>query len=274
VRLGRWLFFDRRLSADRTISCASCHEPKYGLSQSTSVATGIGGQKGHRKVPPVFNLAMAAPPVNFKKESQTPLFWDGRATSLERQMLEPVVNPVDTKERIAKAIADYERTLMSGNSPFDRWQTGQDKGAISEAAKQGFELFVGKADCAHCHNAPSFAGGFHNTGIGWNARTRSFTDLGHYAVTKGTDLEDWPGTFKTPTLREASRRAPYMHDGSIATLHDVVEYYNRGGNRNPDISVFVHPLRLTPQEVDAIVEFLETLNGEGGQDNGPRTFPQ
>jgi cytochrome c peroxidase len=269
------------------------------------VATGIGGHKGHRKVPPVFNLAMAARPVNFKKESQTPLFWDGRATSLERQMLEPVVNPVEmgnthaamvstisgvrgyaryfaesygdsrvTKERIAKAIADYERTLMSGNSPFDRWHTGQDKGAISDAAKQGFELFVGKADCAHCHNAPSFAGGFHNTGIGWNARTRSFTDLGHYAVTKGTDLEDWPGTFKTPTLREASRRAPYMHDGSIATLHDVVEYYNRGGNRNPDISVFVHPLRLTPQEVDAIVEFLETLNGEGGQDNGPRTFPQ
>lgn len=166
----------------------------------------------------------------------------------------------------------YERTRLSGNSPFDRWQAGHQASAISDAAKLGASLFNGTAQCAHCHSVGG--GGFHNTGIGWDPRTRTFADLGHYTATKGTVFEDWPGTFKAPTLREVSRHPPYMHDGSIATLHDVVEFYNRGAHPNPYLDGFIHPLGLSEGEVDALVAFLNSLNGEGWQDEGPSHFPQ
>jgi cytochrome c peroxidase len=304
VRLGRWLFFDRRLSRDGTLSCASCHQPQYAFSQPTPVATGIDGRRGRRKVPPILNLA-ASVPVNFRREPQTRLFWDGRASSLERQALQPVVNPDEmgssgaamvqavshiggyrryfaaafgdpavTTTRVARALADYERTRMSGNSPYDRWTTGHDDAAMPESAKAGYRLFAGKAQCAHCHHAPFFGGGFHNTGIGWNAATHTFADDGAHAVTKGTIDEEWPGTFKAPTLREVARRAPYMHDGSIPTLRQVVEYYNRGANPNPYLNAFIRPLGLTPKEVGDVVAFLESLSGEGWQDPGPSQFPR
>jgi cytochrome c peroxidase len=305
VRLGRWLFFDKRLSADGSLACSSCHQPEYAFSQRTPVASGIGGRRGRRKVLPILNLGVAPRPVNFRRTPQAFLFWDGRAPSLEAQALQPVADANEmgnshasmvatlarirgydtyvieafgdariTKERIAHAIADYERTRMSGNSPFDRWRAALGDGAISTDAKLGFDLFRGKGQCAHCHSLDGRGDGFHNTGVGWNPRTRTLADLGRYAVTRGTDLEEWPGTFKAPTLREASKHPPYMHDGSIATLHDVVAFYNRGANPNPDLSPFIHPLHLTPREVDAIVAFLNALEGEGWQDGGPRQFPR
>jgi cytochrome c peroxidase len=304
VRLGRWLFFDRRLSRDGTVACATCHQPRYAFSQPTPVATGIDGRRGRRKVPPILNLA-AMSRMNFHRGPQVRLFWDGRASSLESQALQPIANPdemgssgvamVQTLSRIAayrryfeeafgdgrittasvaRAIADYERTRMSGNSPFDRWKTGHDDRAVSESAKRGYTLFTGKAECAHCHNQPFFGGGFHNTGIGWNAATQTFADDGAHRVTAGTIDEEWPGTFKTPTLREVARRAPYMHDGSMRTLREVVEFYNRGANPNPYLSAFIHPLALTSGEVNDLVAFLESLNGEGWQDPGPSRFPR
>jgi cytochrome c peroxidase len=304
VRLGRWLFFEHRLSSDGTVACASCHQPEYGFSQATPVATGVGGHRGRRKVPPILNLATTFH-VNFKQKPQATFFWDGRATSLEGQALQPVVNPDEmgstdaamlktlsridgyhryfeqafgdsriTRERVARALADYERTRVSGNSPFDRWHSGHDATALSDGAKRGYELFTGKGECAHCHAPPLFGGGFHNTGIGWDRATHTFADQGRHLITKGTIDEDWPGTFKAPTLREVARRAPYMHDGSIHTLREVVEYYNRGANPNPWLSAFIHPLGLTPAEMDDLVAFLEALNGEGWQDRGPTRFPQ
>ena len=180
-----------------------------------------------------------------------------------------------TKERVARALADYERTRMSGNSAFDRWKGGHDENAVSGQVKQGFALFAGKAQCIHCHGGPLFTRGqFHNIGIGWDPVAQTFADEGRHLVTKGAVDEAWPGTFKVPTLREIARRAPYMHDGSIHTLREVVEYYNRGANPNPYLNAFIRPLRLTDAEIDALVAFLESLNGEGWQDVGPSGFPQ
>lgn len=301
VRLGRWLFFDARLSADGTVSCATCHRPEYGFSQPTPVATGIHGRRGRRKVPPILNLAA---PQFTNLGPQTRFFWDGRASSLERQAMQPVLNPDEmgnteaglmntlsgiagyrryfseafgdaqvTSGRVTQALAAYERTRLSGNSPFDRWRQG-DQAAVSAAVKRGYDLFVGKAECAHCHTPPLFSGSFHNTGVAWDSHTQQFTDEGSYPVTKGLIDEEWPGTFKTPTLREVSRRAPYMHDGSIATLRDVVEYYNRGARPNLYLSAFITPLHLSSHEVDELVAFLESLDGEGWQDRGPTRFPR
>jgi cytochrome c peroxidase len=304
VRLGRWLFFDRRLSRDGTIACASCHQPEYGFSNRSAVAIGVGGQRGRRKVPPILNLAIAFPPTNFTRGPPAAYFWDGRVTSLERQALEPVANAREmgsthatmtrtlsriagyrpyfieafgdgsiTPERVAHALADYERTRMSGNSPFDRWHSGRDETAVSERVKRGYGLFAGRAQCGHCHPPPLFTrGGFHNIGIGWDSARQTFADDGRHAITKDTVFEDWPGTFKVPTLREVARRPPYMHDGSIATLRDVVEYYNRGANPNPYLSAFIHPLGLSADEVADLVAFLESLNGDGWQDRGPAHF--
>ena len=304
VRLGRWLFFDTRLSKDGTVSCASCHQPQHAFALPAGIAAGIGGQRGTRKVPTIVNLAVPPRPVNFRSKPASFFFWDGRAPSLERQALEPIANPIEmgnshaqmeqslariagyrryfaaafgdarvTRERVAQALADYERTRMSGNSAFDRWQAGKDAGAVSAEVKRGFTLFIGKAECTSCHRPPLFTdGGFHNLGVGWDAVTRTFADEGRRAVTKGTAMQDDPGTFKTPTLREVSRRAPYMHDGSLATLRDVVEFYNRGGIPNPDSDL--EPRGLTAAEIDAVVAFLKSLDGEGWQDTGPSHFPR
>jgi cytochrome c peroxidase len=303
VRLGRWLFYDTRLSADGTVSCATCHEPEHAFSQGTPVATGIRGQKGVRKAPTFINQAVTLYPH---------FFWDGRAGSLEEQALGPMANPIEmgntheavvatvagvpgyrkyfveafgsediTKERIAQAIADYERTRMSGNSPYDRWRRTRDATAVSDEVKLGHELFFGKAACVQCHVGSRFTdNNFHNIGIGWNEQTKSFSDEGRYTHTKGTVNEGFGdsdrGAFKTPTLREVSKRAPYMHDGSVATLREVVEYYNRGGNRNPymDPKMPTKPLGLTPAEVDALVAMMEALEGEGYQDTAPSSFPK
>jgi cytochrome c peroxidase len=300
VRLGRWLFFDKRLSADGTISCATCHRPEHSFSEPTRVSTGIRGQKGNRKAPTFVNGAWPLYPV---------FFWDGRAASLQEQAKGPIANPIemgnthekavasisglagyrkafrevydDEKvdiDRIADAIAAYEATRLSGSSPFDRYEAG-DKSALSPLAAKGREIFFGKARCNFCHLSGNLTDTkFHNLGIGWDpkrtggkATKEAFADLGRYVVTKKN--EDI-GAFKTPTLRDLAKRGPYMHDGSLATLRDVVLHYDKGGNPNPWLDKDIVKLNLTKEEVDALVALMEAMNGEGWQDTAPRSFPQ
>jgi cytochrome c peroxidase len=294
VRLGRWLFYDTRLSGDGTVACATCHKPEHAFSEPTRVSSGVGGQLGKRKAPTFINQAVTLYPH---------FFWDGRAGSLEDQALGPIANPIEmgnthesmvtalsridgykpyfrevfgsdeiTKERVARAIADYERTRMSGNSPYDRWRTKKDPNAVSAAAKEGHRLFFDKGQCSQCHVGSAFTDSrFHNVGIGWDAATKTFSDEGRFVVTrKPEDL----GAFKTPTLREVTKHPPFMHDGSFATLREVVEHYNRGGISNPNLSPKIQPLGLTGSEMDALVAFLESLEGEGYQDTPPASFPK
>jgi len=300
VRLGRWLFFDKRLSADNTIACANCHKPENAFSESTPVSTGIGGQKGNRKAPSFINQAWTPHPH---------FFWDGRAASLEEQAGGPMINPIEmgsenhdaviqklrsirgyakyfkeafgteelTIELVTKAIADYERTRMSGNSPWDKWRTGKDKNAVSDVVKKGHELFFGNAFCNNCHLKQNFTDGeFHNLGIGWNPETKTLADEGRYEVTK-KDADR--GAFKTPSIRDVSKHAPYMHDGSIKTLREVVEHYVKGGTPNPYLDRkidrrFAEQLDLNENEITALVKFMEALDGEGYQDTAPASFPQ
>jgi len=307
VRLGRWLFFDSRLSADGTVACATCHRSENAFSEPTPVSTGIRGQKGSRKAPSFVNLAWAIYPH---------FFWDGRASSLEEQAGGPLINPIEmgfknhdaaiaalstvtgykpffkeaygddaiTIERVTHAIADYERTRLSGNSAWDRWQAepdtgdlGDDKGFkdgkyVSAQVKRGYALFQGKAACNQCHLGDNFSDSrFHNLGVGYDAKTGSFADEGRYAISG--DKADM-GAFKTPGLRDLTKRSPYMHDGSHATLREVVQLYNRGGNPNPTLSPKIKPLGLTDKEVDAIVAFLQSLDGEGYEDTAPALFPE
>ena len=298
VRLGRWLFYDPRLSADGRISCSSCHVPERGFSETEPVSTGVHGRKGTRKAPPILNVAFPIYPV---------YFWDGRASTLVAQAKGPVSNPVEMGlapeeavaaiegirayrryfaeaygdervdlERIAEAIAAYEATRMSGNSAYDRWDAG-DPQALGPAERLGRELFFGKAACNQCHLGFNFSDSrFHNLGVGWKDPSggdlrSGFADRGRAAV---TGKEEDAGAFKTPTLRDVSRRAPYMHDGSVATLREAVELYDRGGVRNPWLSPEVKPLRLTSREVDALVAFLKSLDGEGYLDVSPASFPR
>ncbi|MDA2926430.1 c-type cytochrome [Acidobacteria bacterium AH-259-G07] len=276
VELGRRLFFEKRLSRDGTLACASCHLRERSFTDGRPVAVGIGGKRGHRNVPTLLNRAYGRS-----------MFWDGRAASLEEQALQPMVNPRElgntreeivrrlqasetyrrlfrrafrteqvTIERVTRAIASFERTLLSANSPFDRYELLHDKNALSESARRGLDLFRGKANCSVCHSGPLFSDErFHNTGVSWG---RQPLDLGRYEVTK---LEGDKGKFKTPTLREVEKTAPYMHDGSLKTLQEVVESYNRGGGPNSYLDSRVRPLNLTPQEKSDLVAFLKSLSG-------------
>lgn len=294
VRLGRWLFYDTRLSSDNTVACATCHRPEHAFSEPTPLPVGIRKQRGTRKTPSFINQAVTRAPH---------FFWDGRASSLEEQVLHPIENPIEmgsthadvlrtlsairgyrpyfreafgtedvTLERVARAIADYERTRISGNSAYDRWAFNHEENAMSPDAKRGHDLFFDKARCAPCHLGSNFTDSrFWNLGVGWNAETQAFKDAGRFSITK--DSRD-TGAFKTPGLREVSRRAPYMHDGSVPTLTDVVELYNRGGIQNPWLTRRLVPLGLTVDEVRSIVAFLESLEGEGYQDVAPLAFPQ
>jgi len=277
VELGKLLYFDARLSVDATISCASCHDPAKGFTDQQQFSTGFKGQKGGRNAPTVINSAF-----NYFQ------FWDGRSPSLEDQAKGPIVNPVEmantldaatatiakidgyapyfkaafgdervTIDRIAKAIATYERTVLSGNSAWDRYVYGGDKGALSESAKRGLELFEGKALCTRCHVGFNLTDGlFHNLGVGMNADK---PDLGRYNVTRE---EKDKGAFKTPVLRDLLKTAPYMHDGSMKTLAEVVELYDRGGEANKWLDPKVVKLGLSAEEKADLVAFLESLEGD------------
>jgi cytochrome c peroxidase len=299
VRLGRWLFHDTRLSADGTRSCASCHRSAHGFSEPTASSTGVRGRQGTRKAPPILNAAWPIYPV---------FFWDGRATSIVEQAKGPLANPIEMDmpldavvavvaalpgyrrafaevfgdgrldiDRIAEALAAYEATRLSGNAAADRFDAG-DEAALSPAQRRGRTLFFGQAGCNKCHLGPNYTDSrFHNLGAGWRAPPpgspleAGFGDPGRSAISR--DPRD-TGAFKTPTLREVSRRAPYMHDGSLATLRDAVAHYRLGGIPNPWLSELSKPIPLSPGEVDDLVAFLEALDGEGFADATPRSFPR
>lgn len=290
VELGRLLFFDKRMSKNNTIACASCHIPSLAFTDGQPVSTGIHRSQGGRSAPASINRV-------FTKAQ----FWDGRAATLEAQSIGPFVNPVEhgfdnhdemvkklkgidgyrrlfkdafgsdiTIEAVGKAIASFQRTILSGNSPVDRFDVGGDQQALAEDAQRGLTLFRGKARCTRCHSGFNFSDEkFHNTGIGWDGNP---VDLGRFMETKNP--EDI-GAFKTPTLREISRTAPYMHDGRLATLEDVVNFYNQGGIKNPHLDNTIIPLELTKEEKRDLVAFLRALNGEGWQQiTAPTEFPQ
>ncbi len=270
ISLGMQLYFEPRLSKDNTVSCASCHDPAKGFSNGERFATGVGGAKGGRSAPSVINSAYYAQQ-----------FWDGRAATLEDQALGPIQNPIEmalsledavaklnkidgyksqfkkvfgtdvNKDGIAKAIAAYERTVLSGNAPYDKFKAGEPH-ALSKKAAEGMKLFFGKARCSACHTGPSFSdNGYHNLGIGMTAKE---SDVGREAISK---LAGDRGAFKTPTLREIAKTAPYMHDGSLKTLEEVVEHYNKGGIANEWLDEELVPLNLTADEKDAVVTFMK-----------------
>jgi cytochrome c peroxidase len=270
VELGKQLYFDNRLSQDMTVSCATCHDPSKGWSNADRFATGFQGQKGGRSSPTVVNSGFHS----FQ-------FWDGRAKHVEGQALGPIQNPIEmamelgplverlnkvpgyreqfqkvfgtdvTEEGIAKAVAAFERTLLAGDAPYDRFKAGDAK-AMSESAQRGMKVFFNKGHCSACHAGPLFTdGAFHNLGVGWD---KEEPDLGRFVVTK---LEGDKGSFKTPGLRDIVLTAPYMHDGGLATLEDVIEYYNKGGTANPYLDEEIFPLNLSAQEKSDLAAFLK-----------------
>ena len=288
IALGKQLYFDPRLSRDNTVSCASCHDPQQGWSNGERFATGVRGQKGGRSAPTIINAGY-----------QYFQFWDGRAQHVEGQALGPVQNPIEmdltleemetrlseipgyvqqfeavfggppAAEHVAKAIGAFERTVLSGNAPYDRDRAG-DGSALSAAALRGKDVFFNKAHCSACHSGPNFSdGGFHNLGVGMDAAE---PDEGRFAETQ---LVGDRGSFKTPTLREIARTAPYMHDGSLATLEAVVEYYDKGGIANPQLDEEIFPLKLTAQQKADLVTFLkEGLSSSDYPLIEPPTLPE
>jgi cytochrome c peroxidase len=310
VELGRQLFFDTRLSADSTISCATCHDPALAFTDGNKVATGINSRQGTRNSPTLFNAMF-----------NSGQFWDGRAETLEAQAIQPLINqdemgnesfeavvhrldaiPEYAKqfkevfgsrvsiELVGKAIASFERTLVSGDSPFDRFVAG-DRTALTDAAQRGLFLFRTKGRCAICHtfNAafPFFTDqNYRNTGVAansrefgtlarealkvlqdsgrradlsWFAKQGGAAELGRFLIT-GNSLDI--GSFRTPSLRDVELTAPYFHDGSATTLADVLRFYARGGNENPMRDWELQPLDLDDRERREIIEFLKSLTSD------------
>jgi len=285
IELGKQLYFDKRLSEDKTVSCASCHDPAKGWSNGEAVASGVGLKKGGRSAPSVINAAY-----------YTTQFWDGRAKSLEDQALGPIQNPIEMNMKmidavqrineipgyreqfqkvfgnpeandanIAKAISAFERTVLSGDAPYDKFKAG-DQSALSEAAQRGMKLFFGKARCSACHVGPNFSdSAFHNIGL-------DSKDPGRYEISK---LKGDMGAMKTPTLREIARSAPYMHNGSLKTLEEVIAHYNKGGNGNEFQDEEIFPLKLSDQEQADVVTFMkEGLSSANYPDIKPPELPK
>lgn len=304
IELGRQLYFDTRLSSDNTISCASCHAPATGYAANTRFGIGVKGQQGGRNSPVAYNRILS--------RAQ---FWDGRAASLEDQAIGPIANPIEmsnthpecvstisgipgytmqfaaifpdglTIENVGKAIASFERAVVTGPAPYDKWapldrfeQLFADdladlkalqeedpemveryealkkvaaESPMSEAAIRGVKLFFGKANCATCHAGANFTDEqYHNLGVGMDAAK---PDLGRAEISKEEALR---GAFKTPTLRNIAQTSPYMHDGSQKTLEEVMVWYNKGGHKNQWLSDKMKPLQLTEQEIADLVEFM------------------
>ena len=313
IDLGRRLFMDRRLSHNDTMSCAMCHVPEQGFtSNDLGAAIGIEGRTLRRNAPTTFNVAY-----------QKTLFDDGRETHLEYQIWGPLLNKIEmgmpsvgyvvekirllpeykglfeaafggpvTAERIGKALASYERTVVSGNSRFDRWYYGHDESALNAQEQRGFKIFMGKGHCVACHSVGEKSAlfsdqKFHNTGIGWErsmhperssyevelapgnvVRVESHLlaafeppqpDVGRYEVTMNPK-DRW--AYKTPTLRNIALTGPYMHDGSLATLMQVINFYNHGGIDNENKSPLLVPLGLSDDDKKALVAFLMSLTGD------------
>ena len=279
VALGRQLFFDPILSEDNSVSCATCHRPASGFTAPDAVAVGIRRQKGARNTPTILNRAFG--------KSQ---FWDGRADSLEEQSLKPIANPLEmgssvdtavdrlrsseqypalfaaafnsksngaavTEARLGQALAAFERTLLTAPSVVDRFQDG-DYSALTTEQRQGLWIFESRGKCWKCHSGDNYSDeSFHNIGVSF---AQQDPDPGRSRVTgKESDLR----RFRTPTLRQLTLTAPYMHDGSLKTLKDVVEFYNRGGSQeDSQLDPRISPLGLSDAEVSQLVAFLKALS--------------
>lgn len=289
VNLGRKLFFDKRLSSNGTVACANCHRIPDAFADPVAIAIGIEEHVGKRHAPTIINVAY--------NDYQ---FWDGRVRTLEEQVLGPIGNPNEmtlnrnqqfayqdcvfrirqvkeyrplfyqafgreecTLEHIAMAIATFERTILSGNSPYDRYRAG-DKNALTAEQINGLMLF-NKVGCVNCHLGDNFTNNrFENIGIGMDAVN---PDLGRYAITN--NAADW-GAFKVPSLRQVNQTAPYMHDGSLKTLEDVINYYDKGGIPNQNLHSLMRPLHLSDQDKKDLAAFLKSLDGEGWEEAFPK----
>lgn len=282
--LGKMLFFDARLSRDKNLSCASCHNPSFGWEVPFATAIGAGGKPLGRHAPTALNLAWTSE-----------FFWDGRAKSLEAQARGPIEAPVEmdlplatavtrlkevqgyadafakafpkeglTEATVLKAIGTFERTIVTGITPFDRWVKGDQK-AIKDDAKRGFALFVGKARCASCHTGWNFTDGkFHDIGL-------ATTDQGRMAVSGQASDQH---AFKTPSLREIAARAPYMHSGQVPSLEATVAHYLTGGIQRPSLAKEMKPIQLNGQEMQDLVAFLRTLSSPQTVQTLPNLPPQ
>lgn len=313
IDLGRRLFMDRRLSHNNVMSCGMCHVPEQGFtSHELGAAIGLEGRSHRRNSPTIFNVGY-----------QRSLFHDGREPHLEDQIWGPLLSknemdmpsigyvvekvrqlpeykglfetafngPVNA-ERLGQALASYERTLISGNSRFDRWYYGGEKNALNTKEQRGFQVFMGKGRCVTCHSVGEKSAlftdhKFHNTGLGWertmfpdrksyrvqlapnvfvdvNAKHLKpfeppLPDVGRYEVTFNPK-DSW--AYKTPILRDVELTSPYMHDGSLSTLEEVVDFYDKGGIDNPEKSPLIVRLNLTSEEKSALVAFLKSLTGD------------
>ncbi|MGC2656984.1 MAG: cytochrome c peroxidase [Bryobacteraceae bacterium] len=294
VALGRKLFYERRLSLNNSLSCASCHNPARGFSDGQVHSTGVAGKTGTRNAPTLLNAAYGSAQ-----------FWDGRAPNLEKQVGIPMANPVEmaqpdaaavaklqadpvyraqfqaafgpgpiTMDKVAKALASFERTLITGNSPFDRYEFEGDKTALSPAAIRGLAIFKDpqKGNCVACHTIDQHYAlftdhKFHNIGVGVDDQG-VLTDLGRYNV---THIDADKGAFKTPSLRNIAQSGPYMHDGSLKTLKEVVDFYAGGGNSNPYLDKNIKAIHLTGQDRSDLVAFLESLTGDPPKNDTPPT---
>jgi cytochrome c peroxidase len=269
IALGKMFFWDKRHSASGTVACVSCHQPNHGWSDPRQFSTNFAGKPMPRHTPTIVNRLFSDQQL-----------WTGLRPTLEEQALKDL-NRTDEKIvehlgsipayqqqfrkifghdvepiGVAKAIAAYVRTIISGNSPYDRFLAG-DKSALSTEARRGLALFENKARCVACHAGFNFTDeNYRNIGVGMD---KPNPDLGRYTVTKN---ETDKGAFKTPTLRDVARRGPYMHDGSQKSLEEVVAFYNRGGVKNPWLSSDVKPLELTAQEQKDLIAFLQSLTGK------------
>jgi cytochrome c peroxidase len=280
MELGKMLFFDPRLSGSNWISCASCHNPSLGWSDGLPTGVGDGMKALGRKTPSIVNSAF-----------NTLNMWDGRMKSLEEQAWAPMLAPGEmhasqeqilvklkampgyvtafakaypgegiTRDTIGKAIASFERTVVSTDSPFDRWAQG-DESAVTLSAKWGFALFTSKANCVACHQGSNFTDqGFHNLGL------KGEVDPGRFAI---VPVQISRGAFKTPTLRDVALTAPYMHNGAYRTLEEVIDHYDGGGDQKGNLDPNLKPLGLTEQEKKDLVEFLKSLSGR----HTAMTFP-
>ena len=305
VFLGRKLFFDKLFSRDNTVACASCHDPRYGFADPRRVSEGVNGLKGTRNAPTVLNAAY-----------NEILFWDGRAPTLEAQAAGPVDNPVElahslvgverklaglpdyvdlfekawgpgriTYEMVAKSLASYQRTLVSGNSAFDRYYYGGDKTAMSESAIRGLKFYLNPslkaANCVSCHRLDEKYSTFteprfHNTGAAWNPQTGQLDDMGRALIRPGFKMA---GAFRTMTLRNIALTAPYMHDGGMKTLEETIDFYFEGGRPNLNISADMPdpglpniPKAEQPQAKKDLVEFMKALTGDIPPDAVPPDF--
>ncbi|MCR6108773.1 cytochrome-c peroxidase [Bacillus sp. A301a_S52] len=278
IELGKTLFFDPRLSGDNSLSCASCHIPALGYGDGKPLFEGFDGVEGPRNTPTIINSGY-----------YTSLFWDGRADSLESQALGPIESEIEmnqdldklvvqlseidgyvekfenafnddiTVENIGKALAAFQRTIVIDDTPFDAFLAG-DYDALTEEEIKGMELFAGEASCITCHTGPNLSDdNFHNIGM-------ETDDKGRYDVT-GEDAD--VGAFRTPGLYGIDHRGPYMHNGSIETLEDVIDYYDRGGDDHPNKSALMQELNLTNDEKEALHAFLLALSGESPQVDVP-----